>query len=154
MAAIGACQKPIITEAVASLTSTDIPYEELTSENSSAYMLQSTIDQTLGHMDQITFKAQVITEPTLQLKPGTTVMITSSIAPAPYVTDGLYNIEDNNLVQIRIKNTHIREIQPSHNWYSRSRTQSGIPRAVTYLGKNPTGVFSEQKNNSGSSQYK
>jgi hypothetical protein len=74
MAAIGACKKPIITEAVASLTSTNIPYEDLTKLNSSAYMLQSTTDQTLGHMDQITFKAQIITEPTLQLKPGTTVL--------------------------------------------------------------------------------
>jgi hypothetical protein len=85
MAAIGVCQKPIITEAVASLANTNTPYEDQTSENNSAYMLQSTIDQTLGHMDQITFKAQVITKPTLMLKPGTTVMITSSIAPAPYI---------------------------------------------------------------------
>jgi hypothetical protein len=111
MAAIGVCQKPIITEAVASLASTNTPYEHLTSKNSSAYMLQSTIDRTLGHMDQITFKAQVITEPTLQLKPGTMVMTISSIAPAPYIPDGLYNMEDDNLVQIRIKNTQIREIQ-------------------------------------------
>ena len=61
MAAIGACKKPIITEAVASLTSTNIPYEDLTKLNSSAYMLQSTTDQTLGHMDQIHTGANFIT---------------------------------------------------------------------------------------------
>ena len=79
---------------MSSLTkNTNTPYEDLTSKNNSAYMLQSTIDPTLGHMDQITFKAQVITEPTLILKPGTTVMITSSIALAPYIPDGLYNMD-------------------------------------------------------------
>ena len=50
MEAIGICQKPIITEAVASLADTETPYENLTANNNSAYMLQSTEDQTLGHI--------------------------------------------------------------------------------------------------------
>ena len=38
-------------------------------------------------------------------------MITSNIAPAPYVPDGLYNIKDNNLVQITLRNTDISPIK-------------------------------------------
>ena len=35
----------------------------------------------IGHMDQITFHAQIITDYPMLLKPGTTVMITSNLAP-------------------------------------------------------------------------
>ena len=52
-------------------------------------MLQPTENKNVGHMDQITFHAKVVTESPMILKPGTTVMITSSLAPAPYVPDGL-----------------------------------------------------------------
>ena len=41
------------------------------------------------------------------LKPGTTVMITSSLSPAPYVLDGLYTVKDNNLVQLTLRNTDV-----------------------------------------------
>ena len=41
------------------------------------------------------------------LKPGTTVMVTSSLAPAPYVPDGLYTVKDNNLVQLTMRNTDV-----------------------------------------------
>ena len=88
----------------------ETPYEELTSTNTSSYMLQSTEDQTIQHMDQITFKAKVITDPTFVLKPGTTVMVTSDIAPAPYILDGLYNVEKNNLIKVSIKNTDVRAL--------------------------------------------
>ena len=85
MAVIGICNKPFITEEVASLAEVKTPYEELLLSNNSSYMLQSIESRTIPHMDQIKFKAQVITDPTLKLRPGTTVMITSGIAPAPYI---------------------------------------------------------------------
>ena len=34
-------------------------------------------------------------------------MITSSLAPAPYVPDGLYTVKDNNLVQLTMRNTDV-----------------------------------------------
>ena len=44
------------------------------------------------------------------LKPRTTVMITSSLAPAPYMPDGLYTVKDNNLVQLTMRNTDVRPL--------------------------------------------
>ena len=41
------------------------------------------------------------------LKPGTTVIITSTLAPAPYVPEGLYNLEDSNLVQLTMRDTDV-----------------------------------------------
>jgi hypothetical protein len=41
------------------------------------------------------------------LKPGTTVMITSKLSPAPYVPGGLYTIKGSNLVQLTMRNTDI-----------------------------------------------
>ena len=61
-------------------------------------------------MDQITFHAKIITESPMLLKPGTTIMITSSLAPAPYVPDGLYTVKDNNLVQLTMRNTDVRPL--------------------------------------------
>ena len=103
MAALAKCKKPILREAVASLTEIKTSYNSLTNVYPDPYMIQPTENKTLGHMDQITLHAQVITEHSFMLKPGTTVMITSNIAPAPYVPDGLYNIKDNNLVHITIR---------------------------------------------------
>ena len=81
------------------------PYESLTDAYQNTYMLQPTENKTMGHMDQITFHEKVITESSMILKPGTTVMITSNLAPAPYVPDGLYTVKDNNLVQLTMRNT-------------------------------------------------
>ena len=75
------------------------PYEYLKETYQNTYMLQPREKKNIGHMDQIMFHAKIITESTMLLKPGTTVMITSSLAPAPYVPDGLYTVKDNNLVQ-------------------------------------------------------
>ena len=61
-------------------------------------MLQPTENKNVGHMDQIIFHTKIITESTMLLKPATTIMITSSLAPAPHVPDGLYTVKDNNLV--------------------------------------------------------
>jgi hypothetical protein len=70
-------------------------------------MLQPTENKTVGHMDQITFHAKVITDSSVILKPGTTVMITSNLAPVPYVPDGLYTVKDNNLVQLTMRNADV-----------------------------------------------
>ena len=70
-------------------------------------MLQLTKDKNVGHMDQRTFHAQIITDSPMLLKPGTTVLITSSLAPAPYVPDRLYSVKDNNLVQLTMRNTDV-----------------------------------------------
>ena len=107
MAAIAKCDKPILREAVIASGEKTTPYAELTTAYQNTYMLQPTEDKTVGHMDQITFHAKVITESSMILKPGTTVMITSTLAPAPYVPDGLYTIKDNNLVQITMRNTDV-----------------------------------------------
>ena len=37
-------------------------------------------------------------------------MITFSLAPAPYVPDGLYTVKDNNLVQLTMRNTDVRPL--------------------------------------------
>ena len=84
------------------------PYKNLTETYQHTYMLQPTKDKNVGHMDQITFHTQIITDSPMLLKPGTTVLITSSLAPAPYVPDGLYSVKDNNLVQLTMRNTDVR----------------------------------------------
>ena len=38
-------------------------------------------------------------------KPGTTIMLTSGFAPFPQIPEGLYTIEENNTIQITIKNS-------------------------------------------------
>ena len=70
-------------------------------------MLQLTKDKNVGHMDQRTFHAQIITDSPMLLKPGTIVLITYSLAPAPYVPDGLYSVKDNNLVQLTMRNMDV-----------------------------------------------
>ena len=70
MAALAKCGKPIIREAVASLTETKTPYNSLTDAYPDTYMVQPIENKTLGHMDQRTLHAQVITEHSLMLKPG------------------------------------------------------------------------------------
>ena len=62
-------------------------------------------------MDQMTFHAKIITDTSLIFRPGTTVMITSNLAPSPYVPDGLYSVKDNNTVQITIRNTDVCPIK-------------------------------------------
>ena len=37
-------------------------------------------------------------------------MITSNLAPAPYVPDGLYSVKDNNLVQLTMRNTGVSSL--------------------------------------------
>ena len=51
-------------------------------------------------MDQTTFYEQLIINYSFIIQPGTTVRIPLNLAPAPYLPDGLYNNEDNNLVRI------------------------------------------------------
>ena len=104
MAAIAKCDKPILREAVMASGEEVTPYKHLTETYQNTYMLQPTENKNVGHMDQITFHAKIITESPMLLKPGTTVMITSSLAPAPYVPDGLYTVKDNNLVQLTMRN--------------------------------------------------
>merc|ERR1712086_1209298 len=53
-----------------------------------------------GLMDQTTFHGQLIIKYSFIIQPGTTVRIPLNLAPAPYLPDGLYNNEDNNLVRI------------------------------------------------------
>ena len=110
MAAIAKCDKPILREAVASLAEQTTPYHKLMDVYQNTYMLQPIENKTIGHMDQITFHAKVITDSTVMLKLGATVMITSNSAPAPYVPDGLHVIKDNNTVQITVRNTDVRPI--------------------------------------------
>ena len=50
---------------------------------------------------------KVVTESTMLLKPGTTMMITSNLSPAPYVPGGLYTVKGSNLVQLTMRNTDI-----------------------------------------------
>ena len=121
MAGIGICNKPFTTEEVTSLAEVKTPYEELMSSNNSSYMLQFTESRTIPHMDQIKFKAQVITDPTLKLRPGTTVMVTSGIALAHYVPDRLYNVDENNRVSIRIKNTDVQAINLPKPYFIKER---------------------------------
>ena len=115
MATIAKCSKPILREAIASSTEIKTLYDDLIETHPDTYMIQPIENKILGHMDQITFHAQVITTHSFILQPGTTVLVTSNIAPAPYVPDGLYNIKDNNLVQITIKNTDICPLQLRKN---------------------------------------
>ena len=89
MAAIARCDKPILREAVTAFGEGNTPYENLTDTYQNTYMLQPIEDKIIGHMDQITLHTKIITESPMLLKPGTTVMITSSLSPAPYVPDGL-----------------------------------------------------------------
>ena len=107
MAAIAKCDKPILREAVMASGEEVTPYKHLTETYQNTYMLQPTENKNVGHMDQITFHAKIITESPMLLKPGTTVMITSSLAPTPYMPDGLYTVKDNNLVQLTMRNTNI-----------------------------------------------
>ena len=85
MAAIAKCDKPILMEAVMASGEETTPYENLTETYQNTYMLQPTENKNVGHMDQITFHAKIVTESPMLLKPRTTLMITSSLAPAPYV---------------------------------------------------------------------
>ena len=110
MAAIAQCDKPILREAVMASGEEATPYEDLTKTYQNTYMVQPTTDKHIGHMDQITFHAQIITDYPMLLKPGTTVMITSNLAPAPYVPDGLYSVKDNNLVQLTMRNTSVSSL--------------------------------------------
>ena len=107
MAAIAQCDKPILREAVMASGEEATPYKNLTETYQHTYMLQPTKDKNVGHMDQRTFHAQIITDSPMLLKPGTTVLITSSLAPAPYVPDRLYSVKDNNLVQLTMRNTDV-----------------------------------------------
>ena len=105
MAAIAKCDKPILREAIMASGEETTPYENLTETYQNTCMLQPTENKNVGHMDQITFHAKVVTESPMLLKPGTTVMITSSLVPAPSAPDGLYTVKYNNLVQLTMRNT-------------------------------------------------
>ena len=107
MAAIAKCDKPILREAVMASGEIATPYEDLTDTYQNTYMLQPIEDKIIGHMDQITLHTKIITESPMLLKPGTTLMITSGLSPAPYVPDGLYTVKDNNLVQLTLRNTDV-----------------------------------------------
>ena len=115
MERIAKCKKPILREAIAASTEINTPYSSLTDTYPDIYMVQTIEDETVGHREQIRLQVQVITEFPILLKPGTTVMITSNKIPAPYVPDGLYNIKDNNLVYITMRNTDIRPLKLRKN---------------------------------------
>ena len=107
MAAIAKCDKPILREAVMASGEIATPYEDLTDIYQNTYMIRPIEDKIIGHMDQITLHVKIITESPMFLKPGTTVMITSGLSPAPYVPDGLYTVKDDNRVQLTMRNTDI-----------------------------------------------
>ena len=100
-AAIGNYRRPTFKK-IASLSEGKKLHEELTDNNNGSYVLQSTEKGNIKHMDHITFRAQLITEPTSVLKPGTTQMITSDKAPASYFPDGLYGMQECNLASITV----------------------------------------------------
>ena len=86
MATIAKCSKPILREAIASSTEIKTLYDDLIKTHPDTYMIQPIENKILGHKDQITFHAQVITTHSFILQPGTTVLVTSNIAPAPYLS--------------------------------------------------------------------
>ena len=65
MAAIAKCDKPILREAIMASGEKTTPYEDLTETYKNTYMLQPTENKNVGHMDQITFHAKIITESTM-----------------------------------------------------------------------------------------
>ena len=119
MATIAKGRRPMFRRATTLLTENTTPHNSPT--NTHSHITQPTENKTLGHTDKTTFQAKVITghsiiptkykETISKLQPGPTITITSNIAPAPYVPDGLYNIKDNNLVQITMRNTDVRPLK-------------------------------------------
>ena len=87
------------------------PYEDLVDNHQNTYTLHPKETKPLGQMDQITFHAKNKTDTSTIFKPGTTVMITSSLTTTPCVPDGLYSTKDNNMVQITIRNTEMYPIK-------------------------------------------
>ena len=87
------------------------PYEDLVDDHQNTHTLHPKETKLLGQRDQITFHAKIKTDTSTIFKPGTTVMITSSLTPTPCVPDGLYSTKDDNMVQITIRNTEVYPIE-------------------------------------------
>ena len=98
LTALGLSQKPIISEAIASMAESSMP-----ETFPCTFSLQPMKDQVIKHMDQKTFHVTVITDnPSMVFKPGTTIMITSSgYSPYLQIPDALYTVEDKNSIQTK-----------------------------------------------------
>ena len=107
LTALGLSQKPIISEAIASMAESCAP-----DTFPCTFSLQPMNDQVIKHMDQKTFHATVVTDnPSMVFKPGTTIMITSSgYAPYVQIPDALYTVEDKNSIQITLKNNGVQDL--------------------------------------------
>ena len=127
VATVGSCKKPIIAEAITSLVDTQVPFNQLTINNNSAFILQLVDNIKILHRDQGAFQAR-ITKATLIIKPGTIVMITSRFAPAPYIKEGFYTVKQDNTISIEARNTDICSIN----------LQAGrpIPRVIVHTTNN------------------
>ena len=110
MEAVGNCKKPIVAEARLSLVDHKTPYDQLSATKSKTCMLEPIKNVKMGHRDQASFKARVITDQSIMLKPGTKVLITSGLAPNPYIQEGLYTLEQDNVIHISLKNTDTKDI--------------------------------------------
>ena len=117
--AVSLSKSPIVCEAFASVI-TDAKDEktDITNYNMAAFAVQPTEDVTIPHMDQKTIHVQIIANNHRMIhKPGTTIMLTSGIAPNPQIPDGLYNVEHDHTMRVTIKNSstgnlYIRQNRP------------------------------------------
>ena len=103
---VSLCQKPIVCEAFSSIVTNDSKTKDLTQYNTAMFAVQPTEDVDILYTYQKTIHVQIITENhRMTYKPGTTIMLTSGFAPFPQIPEGLYTIEDNNTIQVTIKNS-------------------------------------------------
>ena len=103
---VSLCQKAIINEAFASVATKDTEIEDLTDYNNAVFSVQPTEDVDILYTDQKTIRVQIITNNhTMIYKPGTTMMMTSGLAPFPQIPEGLYTIENDNTIRLTIKNS-------------------------------------------------
>lgn len=103
---VSLCQKPIINEAFALVATKETEIEDLTNYNTAVFSVQPTEDVDILYTDQKTIRVQIITDNhTMIYKPGTTIMMTSGLAPFPQIPEGLYTIEEDNTIRLTIKNS-------------------------------------------------
>ena len=102
--AISICEKTIIAEAAAALAVPAVPENELAKHELQAFAVQPMEDVQILVNDQRQFKAKIITDEDWTFKPGAEVVITGSMGPYPAIADGIYTVEENNVVSITVKN--------------------------------------------------
>ena len=103
---VSLCQKPIVCEAFSSIITNDSETKDLTHYNTAVFAVQPMEDVDILYTDQKTIHVQIITDNhRMTYKPGTMVMLTSGFAPFPQIPEGLYTIEENNTIQVTIKNS-------------------------------------------------